>query len=166
LDPISSTNDLSKLAKLIEGIPVAMLTTIEPDGKLRARPMASPYVEFDGELWFFTGEHTTKVEDIRRYPQVNITFVSPQDNRYIAVMGRAQIVTDPIKKAELWSEAYKAWFPKGLEDPDLTLMKVTADRAEYWDSAGSFMVQLLDFASRVSGGRPRSTEQGEQKKLH
>ena len=27
----------------------------------------------------------------------------------------------------------KAWFPEGLETPNLTLLKVHADTAEYWE---------------------------------
>ncbi len=47
---------------------------------------------------------------------------------------------------------YKAWFPKGLEDPDLTLMKVTAEKAEYWDSPNGTVVHLLGLVKALATG--------------
>ena len=45
---------IQKLAKMIEDIDFAMLTTVQPDGTLRSRPMSTQRAEFDGTLWFFT----------------------------------------------------------------------------------------------------------------
>lgn len=159
-------DDISKLGHLIKGIPFAMMTTVEPDGKLKSRPMAVQQVDFDGDFWFFTAEHSTKVDDIRRFPQVNLAFSQDREHRFISVSGRAEIINDPIKRAELWRPSYKMFFPKGLEDPELTLMKVSVERAEYWDSPGSFLVQLVNFARAIAGGRPKSSDLGEHKKLH
>ncbi|MGE0632599.1 MAG: pyridoxamine 5'-phosphate oxidase family protein, partial [Pseudobdellovibrionaceae bacterium] len=35
------------------------------------------------------------------------------------------------KAEELWNPLYKTWFKQGLEDPDLVLLKVKVDSAEY-----------------------------------
>ncbi len=41
---------IAKLAELMKNSRFAMLTTIEPDGTPRFRPMATQQVEFDGDL--------------------------------------------------------------------------------------------------------------------
>jgi general stress protein 26 len=163
-DQTESTSDISKLEEFIKDIPFAMLTTVESTGLLRSRPMTVQSADFDGDLWFFTAEHSSKVDDVRRYPNVNLSFA--KDQKFVSVSGRAEIVADPMKRAELWSPGYKAWFPKGLEDPELTLMKVTVERAEVWESPGNLLVQLLNFAKTIGGGRPKPSDLGEHKKLH
>jgi len=52
--------NIKKLAGLIEGIKVAMLTTAAEDGTLRSRPMVTQPAEFDGTLWFFTRADTPR----------------------------------------------------------------------------------------------------------
>jgi len=56
----------------------------------------------------------------------------------------------------LWSAAAKAWFPGGVDDPDLQLLRVQVQHAEYWDVKESRMVQLFKMAKAVvTGERPR-----------
>src|SRR5689334_858328 len=60
----AANQDVKKLGELIKDIKFAMLTTVEPDGSLHSRPMATQEVEFDGDLWFFTGASTAKVDEV------------------------------------------------------------------------------------------------------
>jgi general stress protein 26 len=38
---------------------------------------------------------------------------------------------------EMWNPTYRAWFPKGPDDPDSAILTVTIDRVEYWDVPSS-----------------------------
>jgi len=136
--------NIKKVASMIRGIKVAMLTTQGPDGALHSRPMATQDVEFDRILWFFTAGDSGKAAEIREHPRVNLSYVSTQDHFYVSLSGRAELVKDREKAEELWSPAYRAWFPKGLEDPDLTLLKVEVESAEHWDMLSSAMVRLVE----------------------
>jgi general stress protein 26 len=138
----TAKEDIKKLRKLIKDIRVAMLTTVAQDGALRSRPMASADVEFDGDLWFFTRASSPKTEELMDDQRVNVSFADGEENRYVSVSGRATLVRDRDKVRELWSPFHKAWFPEGKKDPDLALIKVTVDRAEYWDAPASKMVHL------------------------
>jgi general stress protein 26 len=150
-----STGDspVAKIAGLIKGVKFAMLTTRHPDGTLHSRPMATQEVKFDGDLWFFTGYGTEKVQELKQSPEVNVSFAQPDDNVYVSVSGQAEVVRDPQKIKELWNPIYKAWFPKGLDDPDLCLLKVSATQGEYWDSPSSKMVQLVGFLKATATGK-------------
>ena len=131
-----------KLRKLVKGARVAMLTTVAPDGALRSRPMAALKGPLGEELWFFTRASAPKADEIRDNDHVNVAFADAESNRYLSVSGRASVVKDPARIAELWSGRLKAWFPDGKKDPDLALLRVRVDRAEYWDSKKAGMVQL------------------------
>ena len=161
-----SSPDVERLGKLISGIRIAMLTTLNDDGTLHSRPMATQETEFDGELWFFTAEHSEKCRNIRARPTVNVAYSNPQDNRYLAISGRGEIIKDPAKAKALWNPLLKAWFPKGLEDPELTLLKIKVEQAEYWDTPSSTAVQVYGFLKAVVTGKPyqKDKEQDDQPK--
>lgn len=143
---------INKLKELLEDIDFAMLTTLS-GGKLRSRPMSTQKFEFDGDLWFFTSDQTHKVEEIEADNRVNVAYADPDDNTYVSVFGRAEMVKDKAKIEELWSPILKAWFPDGLDDPTLCLLRVKVEEAEYWDSSNSKIVQLIGFVKALATGQ-------------
>jgi len=157
-------NDIKKLGELIEEINIAMLTTVDEDGTLRSRPMGTQQVEFDGDLWFFTGADSAKVYEVRQEQQVNVSYADAKQQCYVSVSGLAQLVRDQQKMQELWNPIFKAWFPEGLDDPNLALLKVHVTKAEYWESANGVVVQLVGFAKALLTGQPY--EGGENEKLN
>ena len=157
--------NVEKLAKLIKGVRVAMLTTIEADGTLRSRPMATQQTEFDGTLWFFTWLDTAKVHEIEHDRHVNLAYANPSDEVYVSVSGTARVVRDQAKAKELWNPIHKAWFPKGVDDPNLGLLRVEIEKAEYWDAPASSVVQLIGFAKAIATGKPYGEEGVDHEKI-
>lgn len=158
--------DIQRLSELIHGIQYAMLTTTNAEnGTLRSRPMTLQQTEFDGHLWLFTGRATSQVTDIEENPQVNLAFSEPKDSCYISVSGVAEIVIDRAKAAQLWSPILKAWFPNGVDDPDLALIKVHVESADYWKSPSAKVVQLLGFAKAILTGQRHRGEGNDREHL-
>ncbi|QDV33221.1 pyridoxamine 5'-phosphate oxidase family protein [Tautonia plasticadhaerens] len=138
--------DVRRLGELIADLGVAMMTTVEPDGTLRSRPMQTHVDgEFDGTLWFFTREHSTKVFDIGRDRHVNLGFACPKSEKYVSIAGKARLVQDRQRAERMWTPAYEAWFPKGLDDPELALIRVEADKGEFWDTAPGAVVHAVGY---------------------
>ena len=159
------TENVGKLAKLIKDVRVAMLTTVEADGYLRSRPMATQQTEFEGTLWFFTWIDSAKVHEIERDHHVNLAYANPSDEVYVSVSGTARVVRDQAKAKELWNPLHKAWFPKGLDDPNLGLLRVDVEKAEYWDSPSSAVVQLIGFAKAITTGKRYDEEATDHEKI-
>jgi general stress protein 26 len=154
---------IDKIDALIKDIRFAMLTTVCGDGSLRSRPMATQRERFNGTLWFFTDDHSAKVFEIERDKHVNVSYADPDKNNYVSISGRAKLVKDKVIAKELWNPFYKAWFPKGLDDPRLALLRVAVERAEYWDSPNSKLVQLGGFLKAVITGK--KAKGGENEKI-
>ena len=144
--------DIKKLGELIKDIRIAMMTTMNTDGMLLSRPMATQQVEFDGDLWFFTSDETGKVEDIERCKQVNLSYSSIGDEKYVSVTGNAEVLYDVMKMKELWNPIMKAWFPEGLNDPNLRLIKVSVASAEYWETRGGKVGSLFGIVKNLVTG--------------
>ena len=144
---------IGHLGELIRGIKVAMMTTVEQDGSLRSRPMWTHDRDFDGELWFFTKEHSPKVDEVEHDHHVSLSYADPAREHYVSVSGRCSLVLDKEKAKELWNPTLKAWFPEGLDDPELALLRVSVEKAEYWDTPSSRMVQLVGFVKATLTGQ-------------
>ena len=160
--PDNRKESIDKIKVLTEGIDFCMLTTID-GGHLRSRPMSTQEFEFDGDLWFFTSDNTHKIEEIDKDDRVNVAYSKTDDNTYVSLSGRGEVSKDRAKIDELWNPILKAWFPEGLDDPHLCLLKVTVEQAEYWDAPSSKIVQLVGFVKALATGQ--EADYGENKKI-
>lgn len=154
---------IEKLKGLLENIDFAMLTT-HAGGKLRSRPMSTQEMDLNGDLWFFTSDNTHKVEEIEKNNEVNVAYSKPENNVYVSVSGTASLVKDRAKIEELWNPILKAWFPEGLDDPHLALLKISIEEAEYWDSPSSTLVQIAGFVKAIVTGK--SADGGDHGKVN
>ena len=160
----TKADDLQKLREMVKDIDFCMLTTINEGGDLHSRPMSvNGDIDPDGDLWFFTSASSHKVLEVKNSPRVNVSFADPKNQRYISISGTAELVRDRGKIEELWKPEFKMWFPKGIDDPDIALLRIDLQKAEYWDSPSSTIAYVLNFASAlVTGKQP---EFGENKKI-
>lgn len=154
---------IEKLKGMLEDIDFCMLTTFS-GGHLRSRPMSTQEVDEKGDLWFFTSDKTHKVEEIEANNQVNVAYSQPNDNKYVSVSGTASVSKDRSKIEELWNPILKAWFPEGLDDPTLCLLKIEIEEAEYWESSNSKIVQLFGFVKALATGK--SADGGDYGKIN
>ena len=150
---LSGKEGHAKIAELVKGIHIAMMTTVAKDGAMSSRPMGVQNTPFDGVLWFLTRADSEKVEEIVEDQHITLTFAEPKDSKYITLKGRAGVSRDRAKIKELWSPIYKAWFPKGEDDPDIAVLRVNVTEGEFWEASSSKLVVMAKYAAAaVTGG--------------
>ena len=158
-------DSLEKLGKLVEGMEIAMLTTRIGDGRLLSRPLRVQDFDEQGALWFITDRNSHKAEEIRLQPQVNASFASAEHNTYVSIAGRAAVLFDKARLAELWQPAMVVFYPKGIDDPDLCLLRVQAESAEYWDGPGGLVGQALYLAMTAVTRDPGVLSENERMRI-
>jgi general stress protein 26 len=141
----TAQDDQKHLQRLVSDAQLAMLTTMTSDGEHVSRPMALQESEFDGDLWFFAYETSAVVAQVRAEPEVNVSFTDDDNSSWTSIAGRAEVVHDRKKAEDLYGPALKIWFPDGPDTPGLTLIKVHADSARYWEGPSSTL-------GKVAGG--------------
>jgi general stress protein 26 len=155
-----------KLFELIGEIKVAMLTTIDENESLRSRPMWTQVGDEEAykqrTLWFFTSDDSGKAEEVAREQNVNLAYADPAQNSYVSVSGQASLVRDRALIEQFYNPSLKAWFPEGLDDPHIALLKVRVERAEFWDNTSNKMVELFYMAKSLLTGDPYSEGRNEQ----
>ena len=157
------SEQIKKLREMVKDIEYAMLTTVCEDGTLHSRPMSTNgQIELDGDLWFFTYASSEKVAEIERNNKVNVSFAAPHKQSYVSMSGTAQLIRDRAQLEQLWQPQLKAWFPKELEEPDIALLKVNVEKAEYWDSPSSPVAHAIGLVKAVTTGEPYSGGENEK----
>ncbi|WP_028080754.1 pyridoxamine 5'-phosphate oxidase family protein [Solimonas soli] len=143
----------ARLWDLIEDVEVAMLTTLDADGHLVSRPLATIKVDGgDGDLWFFTAKDSPKVAQIQREQHVNLAYASPRRQTYVSVSGVATLTQDESRIDQLWSPAYRPWFPHGRHDPQLALLRVRVTSAQYWSNERGWVATAVGAAMAALSG--------------
>lgn len=155
-----NAQNVDRVWELMRKIGFAMLVTHDGD-KLRARPM-SAYLERESNAIFFLADaRRHKDEEIARNPNVNISFADAGEQKYVSVTGTAVVSNDRAKIKQLFSTPAKAWWDSA-EDPNIRVIRITPDDAEFWDTPGSVISYVKMAAAAITGSRP---DIGENRKV-
>jgi general stress protein 26 len=148
----TTERDADRAWDLMEKIGFAMRVTRDGD-KLRARPMSAYLEREENAIYFLTDARRHKDEEIARNPAVNLSFANASDQKYVSVTGTAVVCNDRARIKRLFSTPAKAWW-NSAEDPNIRVLKITPDDAEFWDSPGSVIGYVKMAAAAVTGSRP------------
>jgi general stress protein 26 len=146
------------LHEILEDFDSATLVTRTPEGGFHARPMRVAELRPDGDLYFVTSLQSPKVAEIEADAEVCVTFQSRA--QFAAVYGIARVERDRAIIDKLWSPEWKAWFPKGKDDPSICLIRVDGRHGEYWDNAGAEALRYAWEATKsvIQGKKPKIDE--------
>jgi general stress protein 26 len=151
-EPTSRDESVAKVAELVKDIRVAMLTSTDAEGRLVSRPMATQDVDFDGDIWFITERSAEHTRNLDANPRVNVAYSGRSS--WVSVAGTARVVDDPERLRDYWNTFTDAWMEGGPDNPENVLLHVEADTAEYWDSPGSKVTQVVNLVkAKVTGER-------------
>ena len=144
--------DRDRVWDLMKKIGFAMLVTHDGD-KLRARPMAAYVERNDDAIYFLTDARRHKDTEIARDPNVNLSFADASGQKYVSLTGTATISNDRAKIKDLFGTPAKAWWDSA-DDPNIRVLKVVPDDAEFWDSPGTVVSYVKMAAAAMTGSRP------------
>jgi general stress protein 26 len=148
-------NHVEKIHGLLKKFDTAMMVTTGRDWIEHARPMGIAKIEDNCDVWFFSARVSEKVRELEHDRQVLLAF-QKDHGIYLSIVGRAQLTTDKAKISELWKEPYRVWFPDGVNDSNLLLIRVNVEEAEYWDNSGLRGIKYIFEAAKayIKGKQP------------
>lgn len=164
-EQVAVSHDVSKLIDKIKEVKLATLTTLNAQGKLHGRPMYTCEPGNEGALWFFSEKDAQKIGEIQANPQVGLGYSDPSNATYVTIAGMATVTGDRQKIKELWREDFRGWFPKGSDDPSITLIKVEIENGEYWDEPSNLLVRAYAYAKAITTGEKKQPTPEEQSKV-
>ena len=151
---------------LIKDTRFCMLSHRHADGSLHSHPLTMQnrsLPESHPAIYFFVSTQAEVGQRLRADGNVNLSFANVKDDTWVSITGTASVLEDARKKKELFDVIDKAWFD-GPEDPNLELVEVRIDEAEYWNVKENKLLQLLKMGkAAATGTRPKM---GEHAELH
>ena len=154
---MSRQDSIERVWEIIEKVVVCMLTTRFAGG-LRARPLEARPDRAASLIWFVTDLHSRKDDEIEAAQDVGLVFIDAKEKAYLSLTGRADVLRDPAKAAEIWKKTDDAWWD-GPHDPNVRVLRVEPLTAELWDGPASAAVAAYEFAkARVTGQKPNLGE--------
>jgi general stress protein 26 len=131
-----------KLKELIDTIGTGFLETNLGNKPSHAIPMSRKKVDDDGAIWFLSSKQSEHNKYIDNDNHVQLFYSQTSPKAHVTVFGTASIITNPDMLKELYHSDDDAWF-NGLDDPNLTAIKVTPLHAHYWESKDGKIATLF-----------------------
>jgi general stress protein 26 len=110
--------------------------------------MSVQKIDDDGTIWFLSATDSNKNDQIGKSPEVQLLFQGSTYSDFITIYGSASISMSKTKIRELWQPILATWFTGGIDDPRVSVIKVTPRDGYYWDNKHG---QFVAFAKQVAG---------------
>ena len=144
--------------EVIEKVAVAMLTTRTSNGELRSRPVEARPNRDEGCLYIVTDLRSAKEHEIERDPHIGLTFIDQQSNAYLAIAGRATVITDRTTIKHYWRSTDSMWW-EGPADPNVCVVRAELTSGSIWDGPSSKAVEVFEFIkAKITGEEPNLGE--------
>ncbi len=144
---------LNKLKELVKEKDIAMMCSVH-EKSLISRPMATSNIDDEGNIWFFTNEFSAKSGDFKRDRHVCLTYSDPRENLFISISGSAELVYDEEQLHSFNMYLQDEWFPNGLEEPHIALLKISPVSARYWDHQDRRMIDFYKDSLNEQNDKP------------
>lgn len=148
-----SNDPNDRVWEMMEKIGIAMLVTTVGSVP-HARPMGASVKRDHDAVYFLTNADSGKANDIAANPNVTLLFADPSGQKYVSLKGRADVIHDTALVKELWTVFAKAWWD-GPEDPEIRVVRVKPESAEFWDSPGKIASYAAMLTAAVTGAKPK-----------
>lgn len=111
--------------------------------------------QFDDDLpnriFFYANRDNRLIRGMSGTHNAIIAYSAKGHDLFASVHGTLVVDNDASIIDRFWSPVVAAWFEKGREDPDLTLLRFNCERAEIWKSGtGDFLHYMASSLVRGS----------------
>ena len=134
-----SDNIKSEIRALREAQKIAYLASVNEEGYPQMKAVV--VVEHDSlrEHYFSTNTSSKRVSQFLQNPKASVYYCDNEEFKGALFTGTIEICTDRASKERMWF-AFKdnfgdpyAYYPKGIDDEDYTVLKFTAETVNYYN---------------------------------
>ena len=115
----------------------AEVAGVDKDGYPQVRAMLVLEHESFATQLFSTNTSSSKVAGFRANPKASVYYCEPKEYRGVLFVGEMEVCTDQETRDLLWREGFEKYYPKGVTDPDYSVLKFTARWGAYYHGLDS-----------------------------
>lgn len=150
---LANSDAIKKLQDMAKEVKICMFCTYDGTNRLQTAPMSVNKVDDEGNVWFISDKNSKRNEDLAVNTITDLIFGDPANENYISLHGSSQVLYDKETIKELWNPIVKTWFQGGVDDPNISIIKVTPDDAYYWDTKHGKMISFLKIVAGAITGK-------------
>jgi general stress protein 26 len=134
-EDLQGQDAVKKIKEMVEQAQTCFFCSAVVTGESNGdRPMNVQQVDNEGNLWFLSARDSRKNQELATDPSVRLYFQGSKHADFMQLNGVAAISTARERIKEVWSPIAKTWFTEGVDDPRISVIKVTPTQGYYWDT--------------------------------
>lgn len=118
--------------ELIERSKIALLGTNGADGFPYIKAMLNLKHEGLKKVWFSTNTSSKRVQRLKQDNRASVYYVDENTYQGLLLIGTVEILQDMASRKMLWTEGAELYYPKGVTDPDYSVLCFTAEKCNYY----------------------------------
>jgi len=132
IQEVDKKDALAQSSALIEKSGICLLGTNGEDGFPNIKAMLNTKHDGLKKIWVGTGTYSKKVQQITKDNRAGVYFLDGENFQGLLLWGTVEILQDIASKKFFWKEGMEAYYPKGVNDPDYTVLCFTASKCNYY----------------------------------
>lgn len=118
--------------ELVERSKIVMVGTNGEGGYPNIKSMMR--LKHDGltTFWLSTNTSSKRVSILKKDPKACLYFVDENNFKGLMLIGTVEILQDRESKEMLWADGCEIYYPLGIDDPDYTVLRFTANTGNYY----------------------------------
>ncbi|MBW8201152.1 pyridoxamine 5'-phosphate oxidase family protein [Flagellimonas abyssi] len=154
-----------KIKELAEDIDIAIMETNLGSKPSHTIPMSTKEVDDEGCIWFLSNKNSEHNSYLNSDKSIQLIYSKPSDMEFMTVYGHAFITTDRTVLEKYYGKSDDTWFD-GVDDPNLTAIKVIPEDAHYWDTRHGKFASLLKMGIGALTGKKQDLGEEGDLELH
>ena len=118
--------------ELIERSKICLLGTNGADGFPYIKAMLNVKHEGLKKVWFSTNTSSNRVQRLKQDNRASVYYVDENTYQGLLLIGTVEILQDIESRKMLWTKGAEIYYPKGITDPDYTVLCFTANKCNYY----------------------------------
>jgi general stress protein 26 len=108
-----------------------------------------------GRLWFYVKSDSDIAIQAQGAAEALFVFISADRKLQASIRGVVSTNLDILHRDKYWNATVAAWYPKGKEDPGLTMLRLDCKDAQVWISEVGLIRFGLEIArANLTGAEP------------
>lgn len=141
---LKSTETRVALQRTADEIKNCMCCTDAKEVAVKSRTQGTSWVDDDGNFWFLCRKYDWQNPLIASGNHIELIYSEPGQAHLLTVYGTGTLANSREKLEQRWQVLDRDWFPLGISDPDIVLIKVSPKEAYYKDGRFGHMVALMN----------------------
>jgi len=123
------------IGNLIDKSRTSIISSVDADGFPNTKAMLGVRKR-DGikHLYFSTNTSSMRVKQYLKNPKACVYFYNDRFFRGAMLIGTMKVLQDEVSRKSIWQLGDRLYYPKGVNDPDYTVLKFTAAKGRYYSN--------------------------------